>query len=108
MNESRITKTATTLTIGSWLGRDRLVRIQIGSVWSGPAVNVVTMTSSNDSANASSAPASSALRSAGNVTKANVCHVDAPRSADASSNEPDTRRSQATRSEEHTSELQSR
>ena len=60
--------TPTTLTIGSWLGRDRLDRIQIGSVSSLPAVNVVTITSSNDSANASSAPATSAERIWGSVT----------------------------------------
>src|SRR3712207_4761202 len=96
MNESRITNTATTLTTGSWFGRERFVRIQIGSVWSGPAVNVVTMTSSNDSANASRAPASSALRSAGKVTWRNVWNVDAPRSADASSSDADIRRSRAT------------
>jgi len=45
-----------------------LFRIQIGSVWSGPAVNVVTITSSNESANASSPPASSAVFSCGKVT----------------------------------------
>ena len=38
--------TATTLTTGSWFGRERLRRIQIGSVRSLPPVNVVTMTSS--------------------------------------------------------------
>src|SRR3712207_1367922 len=96
MNESRITNTATTLTIGSWFGLERFVRIQIGSVWSGPAVNVVTITSSNDSANASSGPASSALRIDGNVTNRNVCQDDAPRSADASSKFVDSRRSRAT------------
>ena len=66
--ESRITNTATTFTIGSWFGRDRLLRIQIGSVWSAPAVKVVTITSSKLSANASSPPASSAVFSCGNVT----------------------------------------
>ena len=56
MIESRITSTATAFTIGSWFGREKLLRIQIGSVSSpAPTVNVVTMISSNDSANASSA-----------------------------------------------------
>ena len=56
MIEIRITITATTLTIGSWLGRKRLVKIQIGRVsWPAPIVNVVTMISSNESAKASSA-----------------------------------------------------
>jgi hypothetical protein len=56
------------LTTGSWFGRDRLVRIQIGSVSLLPAVNVVTITSSKLSANASSPPAISAERICGNVT----------------------------------------
>ena len=49
------------------------VKIQIGSVWSpAPAVKFVTMISSNDRANASSAPASSAVRIAGHVMRRNV------------------------------------
>ena len=56
-------------------GRERLSRIQIGSVSVLPAVNVVTMTSSKLSAKASSAPATSAERICGNVTKRNVCHA---------------------------------
>src|SRR3954469_1500052 len=96
MNDSRITNTATTLTTGSWFGRDRFDRIQIGSVWSAPTVNVVTITSSNDSANASRPPAMSAERSDGKVTWRNVCQVVAPRSLDASSNELDRRRNRAT------------
>src|SRR4051794_30309296 len=96
MQESRIASTPTTLTIGSWLGRDRLVRIQIGSVCELPAVNVVTITSSKESANASSAPATIAERSAGKVMKRKVCQVLAPRSAEASSNERDVRRRRAT------------
>ena len=56
MIESRITSTATAFTIGSWFGREKFVRIQIGSVSSpAPTVNVVTMISSNDRAKASSA-----------------------------------------------------
>jgi hypothetical protein len=42
--ESRIRNTATTFTTGSWFGRERFWRIQIGRVMSGPAVNVVTIT----------------------------------------------------------------
>jgi hypothetical protein len=74
-----------------------LVKIQIGRVWSpAPAVNVVTMISSKESANASRAPASSADRSAGKVTNRNVWAPSAPRSIDASSSDRDTRRSRAT------------
>ena len=54
MIEIRTTIRATTLTIGSWLGRKRLVKIQIGSVcWPAPIVKVVTMISSKESAKAS-------------------------------------------------------
>src|SRR6266511_1047390 len=53
---------AATLTIGSWLGRERLTKIQIGRVWIEPAVNVVTMISSKESANASSPPARRAVK----------------------------------------------
>ena len=62
-----MTSSATTFTIGSWFGRDRFVKIQIGSVCSAPAVNVVTTISSKESANASSAPARSAVRIDGSV-----------------------------------------
>jgi hypothetical protein len=58
------------------LGRERLTKIQIGRVWIAPAVNVVTMISSKESANASSPPARRAVRSCGNVMYRNVCHVD--------------------------------
>src|SRR5688572_29035615 len=95
MAESTSSIVATTLTIGSWLGRDRFVKIQIGSVWSGPAVNVVTMISSKESAKASSAPATSAVLRLGKVTWRKVCQVSAPRSADASSNEVETLRRRA-------------
>ena len=57
------------MTIGTWFGRDRFVKIQIGSVCSAPAVNVVTMISSNESANASRPPATSAVRIAGKRDK---------------------------------------
>ena len=96
MIEITITITATTLTIGSWLGRKRLVKIQIGSVCSpAPIVNVVTMISSKESAKASSDPATSAVRMFGIVMCRKVCQGSAPRSAEASSNEPDSRRSRA-------------
>ena len=95
MSESRMASTATTLTIGSCRGRERLARIQIGSVSCWPAVNVVTITSSKDSAKASRPPATIADRSDGSVTCRNVCHVLAPRSADASSYEVDSRRNRA-------------
>ena len=96
MIEIRITSSATTLTIGSWFGRERLVKIQIGRVWSpAPIVNVVTMISSKERAKASRAPATSAVRMFGSVTRRNVCQGSAPRSAEASSNEPDIRRSRA-------------
>lgn len=61
-----------------------------------PRVNVVTMISSNDSANASRPPASSAERSIGNVTSRNVVKPVAPRSIDASSRLPPIRRNRAT------------
>ena len=96
ITDSRISTTATTLTIGAWLGRNRLLKIQIGSVCScAPAVNVVTMISSKDSAKASSPPAISAERIIGKVTSRNVVNVDAPRSADASSRLVPIRRSRA-------------
>ena len=77
---------ATTLITGAWLGRNRLPNIQIGRVCTvGPAVKVVTTISSKLSANARIAPATSAPRIIGNVTNRNVCHGEAPRSADASS-----------------------
>ena len=97
MIEIRITRTATTLTIGSSLGRKRLEKIQIGRVCSpAPIVNVVTMISSKESAKASRAPATRAVCRLGRVTKRKVCQVWAPRSAEASSKEVETRRSRAT------------
>ncbi len=68
MSDSRMASTATTLTIGSCRGRERLAKIQIGSVCCWPAVNVVTMISSKLRAKASSAPATSAERSCGKTT----------------------------------------
>ena len=90
-----ITKSATALTIGSWFGRERLAKIQIGSVSLNPAVNVVTMISSKESANASNAPAMSADRITGKVTYRKVCQGSAPRSADASTSDPGVRRIRA-------------
>ncbi len=88
---------ATTLTTGAWLGRNRFWKIQIGRVWMPwPAVNVVTMISSKLSANDSRPPASSAERSIGSVTCRNVRNVPAPRSIEASSRLPPSRRSRAT------------
>ena len=96
MIEIRITSSATTLTIGRLLGRAKLVKNQIGSVWSPAAiVNVVTMISSKERAKASRAPATRALRMVGSVTRVNVCQGSAPRSAEASSSEPDMRRRRA-------------
>jgi len=63
----KIRKT-TTFTSGSFWPRRMLPKIQIGSVFCTPAVNVVTITSSNESANASSAPEISAVEIAGSVT----------------------------------------
>jgi hypothetical protein len=56
------------LVTGRWRGRTSSVSIQIGNVVCCPAVNVVTITSSNDSANASMPPASSAVARFGRTT----------------------------------------
>ena len=90
-----MTKSATTFTIGWSSGRARVAKIQIGSVCSAPDVNTVTITSSNDSANASSPPARSAVRICGSITYLKVCQLSAPRSAEASSSEPEVRRMRA-------------
>ena len=68
MTETTITNRATTLTMGWSSGRASVAKIQIGSVCSAPEVKTVTMTSSNESAKASSAPASSAVRICGSST----------------------------------------
>ena len=73
MIDTTITNSATTFTIGSWAGRERVAKIQIGSVCCAPDVKIVTTTSSNERANASSPPASSAVRICGNITNRNVC-----------------------------------
>ena len=95
MIEITITTSATTLITGSSFGRARFAKIQIGSVWSEPAVKTVTITSSNESPKASRPPASNAVPSAGSVTSLNVCTESAPRSDDASSKESEVRRSRA-------------
>src|SRR3954452_16044826 len=90
---SRSTQSTTTLTSGSDCPSRMLPKIQSGNVFCAPAVNVVTITSSNDSANASSPPAISALEMTGNVTKRKGCQPLAPRSCDASiSEDSDCRR----------------
>ena len=61
-----------------------------------PAVNVVTMISSKERPKASRPPATSAVCMLGRVTRRNVIQGVAPRSADASSNDPETRRRRAT------------
>ncbi len=97
MIEIRITRTATTLTTGSWFGREKFWKIQSGSVCSPvPAVNVVTMISSKERPKASRPPATSAVCRFGSVTRRNVVHGVAPRSAEASSRLPDNRRNRAT------------
>jgi hypothetical protein len=58
---------ATALTMGCCRGNLMLLKIQIGSVSFGPARKFVTTISSNESPNASSAPATIAVLSAGHV-----------------------------------------
>ncbi len=87
---------AAALTSGTlWLLR-KAPRIQSGSVVvSAPARKNVTAISSKDSANDSSAPATSAVRIVGRVTWRKVWKPLAPRSREASSSEGDTLRSRA-------------
>ena len=86
---------------GEFAAKWRSVLPDLASTHSGivcvpaPAVNSVTITSSNDRANARSAPETSALRMPGNVIRRNVIHVSAPRSADASSEVRGSRRRRA-------------
>jgi hypothetical protein len=66
--ETTTSRTATTLTTGAWLGRVRLVKTQMGRVWTpapAPTVKVVTMISSKEKAKARRPPASRAERRAG-------------------------------------------
>ena len=90
-----ITNSTTTLTCGRFWPSRIEPKIHSGSVFCAPAVNVVTITSSNDSANASSPPATSAVAIIGSVTWRNVCQPSAPRSIDASTSEDCVRRSRA-------------
>ena len=54
MIDATMRTAATTVTTGAWLGRARFAKIHNGRVCTlAPAVNVVTMISSKDSANAS-------------------------------------------------------
>ena len=61
-------RNTTTFTWGSCWPSRIWPKIQIGSVFWAPAVNVVTITSSNESANASRPPEMSAVEIVGNVT----------------------------------------
>ena len=79
-----MTNTATTLVTGRSRGRTSSDSIQIGSVLCWPAVKVVTITSSNDNANASMPPASSAVAMFGRITWRSVWKPSAPRSIEAS------------------------
>jgi hypothetical protein len=87
---------ATTFVTGRFRGRNSTWKIQMGNVGSLPRVNVVTMISSNDRANASTPPASRAVARFGTITYRNVCQPDAPRSAEASTTFGDIRRRRAT------------
>ena len=72
------------------------MKIHIGMVCvPAPAVKFVTMISSNDRANASRPPDSSAVPMPGRVTRRNVVKTSAPRSAEASSGDRGSRRSRA-------------
>src|ERR1022692_1313770 len=65
---SAITRDTTALTSGNWVPRWIAPKIHSGRVFCAPAVNTVTMTSSKESANASSAPEISAVTTIGSVT----------------------------------------
>src|SRR5262249_35247654 len=83
------TNVTTTLTSGSCWPSRIAPKIHSGSVFCAPAVKVVTMTSSNDSANASRAPEITAVDITGIVTVRNVKNPCAPRSAAASYSAPE-------------------
>src|SRR5205085_3277961 len=91
---ARIRKT-TTFTCGNCWPSRIWPKIQIGSVFWAPAVKVVTITSSKESAKASRPPEMSAVEIVGRVTKRKVCQPSAPRSIDASESDPGTRRRRA-------------
>src|SRR5713226_4675986 len=69
---TRITNETTTFTSGSLCPSRMAPKIQIGSVFCAPAVNVVTITSSNESAKASMAPATTAVEMSGSVMSRKV------------------------------------
>jgi hypothetical protein len=65
---SRMTIVTTALTSGSCWPSRSCPNIHNGRVKLAPAVNTVTMTSSNERANASSAPETRAVATSGNMT----------------------------------------
>src|SRR6266498_2691856 len=91
----RITIVATTFVTGRSRGRNNWLNIQIGNVDCCPAVNVVTITSSKERANASMPPARSAVPIFGRITCRNVWKEFAPRSMEASICEADILRKRA-------------
>src|SRR3954465_11505426 len=96
MIEAMTTKVARAWWVGIAFGREKLPANHSGSVRKpGPTVNVVTMISLNERAKARSAPATRADRIRGKDTYRHVCAPSAPRSADASSSEGESRRSRA-------------
>src|SRR3954471_15582177 len=92
---NRSTQSTTTWTACSDCPRRMFPKIHSGNVFCAPAVNVVTITSSNESANASRPPAISAVQMTGSVTKRKLCQPLAPRSIDASSSDVCVWRSRA-------------
>ena len=95
MIEITITTSATTLMIGSWFGRARLAKIQIGSVWSAPDGEdghdhlVEREPEGEQAAGEQRRPQRRERHVAERLPES------APRSDDASSNESDVRRSRA-------------
>jgi len=94
---SRMTMDTTAFTSGSCWPSRIAPKIHSGRVFCAPAVNTVTITSSNDRPKASSAPDTSAVAVSGSVTWRSVCQPRAPRSMDASDSEPGRRRSREIR-----------
>jgi pimeloyl-ACP methyl ester carboxylesterase len=92
---TRITNDTTTFTSGSRTPWRIWPKIQMGKLLWAPAVKVVTMTSSNDSAKASMAPATTEVEIRGSVTSRNTWKPLAPRSMAASISDPCVRRSRA-------------
>src|SRR5919199_5551724 len=69
---SKTTSIAVTLVTGRFRGLNIWLYIQMGSVCCNPAVNVVTMTSSNERENAKMPPANKAVPIFGKMTCQNV------------------------------------